>query len=316
MTSVKTIISKPIIAVTMATGLQGRGVVAQLSKSHKYHIKAITRNPESDQALKLSKLPNVELCKADLLDFNSLENCFKNAYGIFGNTTPTKGWQPLVREYEIAQGRILIDIVKKINSQGFLKHFVFSSICKAKDPLKNIPSPSHFSSKWDIEDYLMLNGLKNITTIVRPVSYFENFDSNLPGLKITDTTFPGVVKPNKIWQTIAVEDIGHWTLAIFKNPEKFLGESLNIAGEELTGNQMAEVMESIKEIKSRKVSYKMIPRALMKLFVHDIGIMADWIERTGYGADLEKLRLIAKEEDIQMTPLSTWLKQKNKSLVQ
>tara|TARA_Y100001968_G_scaffold324496_1_gene363968 strand:- start:33107 stop:34060 length:954 start_codon:yes stop_codon:yes gene_type:complete len=300
----------PIIAVTMSTGLQGRGLVEELSKSNKFQVRAITRDVKSEQALKLAKLPNVSLFKGDLLDHESLTKSFEGAYGIFGNTTPTKDWRPLVREYEISQGRVLIDAVKDIQKKGDLKHFIFSSICKAKDPLHNQPAPSHFTSKWDIEEYLINKGLKEITTIIRPCSYFENFDGDLPGLKITKTSFPGVVSENKKWQTIAVKDIGYWSSAIFKNPQRFIGKSLNLAGEELTGLEMASLLEELRGEKAKKVKYIMAPRAFLKIFIHDIGIMADWIERTGYGADLNRLKKIAKEENIKMTSLSSWLQEK------
>ena len=184
------------------------------------------------------------------------------------------------------------------------------SMDKAKDPLQNDPAPGHFSSKWDIEDYLINNGLKEITTIIRPCSYFENFDGDLPGLKITETTFPGVVSKNKKWQTIAVKDIGHWSKAIFSNPSKFIGESLNLAGEELTGVEMAQLLQRLRGDKAKKVKYLMAPRSFLRVFVHDIGIMADWIERTGYGADLIKLKKLAEEENVKITSLSSWLQEK------
>ena len=38
--------------------------------------------------------------------------------------------------------------------------------------------------------------------------------------------------------------------------------------------------------------------------------MADWIERSGYGADMGKLKLIQKELNIVPTSLKDWLKAK------
>ena len=299
---------KPIIAVTMATGLQGRGVVRELSKTNKFKIRAMTRNPGSEAATVLSKLPNVEIFKGDLLDKKSLEACFEKAYGIFGNTTPTQGFRPLVRKYELSQGYVLFDVIENIKAQGFLKHLIFSSICKAKDPLKNTPAPSHFLSKWEMEEYLIMKNLGDITTILRPASYFENFNGDLPGLKITNTSFPGVVKPNYKWQTIAAGDVGKWATAAFNNPKRFIQQSINLAAEEMTGSQMADLLKEVNGNKSKTVSYKMAPRIFMKLFVHDIGVMADWIERTGYGADINDLKQIADEEGISITSLSSWLK--------
>ena len=38
--------------------------------------------------------------------------------------------------------------------------------------------------------------------------------------------------------------------------------------------------------------------------------MADWIERTGYGADMNKLKRIQAELNIVPTSLESWLKEK------
>ncbi len=306
--------SRPVIAVTMASGRQGSSVVRHLSKSGVFQIRAITRSPFTKRAELLSKLPNVEVVKGDLLQRESLEKCFSGVYGIFGNTTPTKGWMfgrgSMVRDYELEQGRNLVDVVKKIANLGTLKHFVFSSVCKPKDPLKSEPAPGHFTSKWSIEEYISINGLKELSTILRPVSYFENFDSDLPGVQITNSIFPGVVQKDKLWQTIAVDDVGLWTKSVFENPTKFLGEALNIAGEEMTGKEMAALWQNINGKESSSVRYSMVPRQLMNFIEHDIALMASWIERAGYGADLKALRALAEELEITMTPLSCWLTEK------
>lgn len=306
--------SKPVIAVIMATSRQGSAVVNHLSKSGIFQVRAITRSPFSETAEKLAKLPNVQVTKGDLLDAESLGKSFKGVYGIFGNTTPTKGWVigrgSMVHEYEIKQGRNLVDMAKKAADSGSLKHFVFSSVCKAKDPLSNEPAPGHFSSKWNIEEYILTNGLKDHSTMLRPVSYFENFNSDLPGVQISDNSFPGVVRKDKVWQTIAVDDIGLWTNAIFKNPKKFLGKGLNIAGEEMTGEEMAALWQKIKGSSSPYVRYSMVPRKLISLIEHDIGVMANWIERAGYGANMQELQSLSTELGISMTSLSSWLKNK------
>ena len=57
----------------------------------------------------------------------------------------------------------------------------------------------------------------------------------------------------------------------------------------------------------------MIPRVAIKLLEYDIGMMADWIERSGYGADMNKLKIIQNELDIVPTSLKEWLKTKLES---
>ena len=40
-------------------------------------------------------------------------------------------------------------------------------------------------------------GLSQITTVLRPVSYFENFENKLPGYSISKMIFPGIVSKGK-----------------------------------------------------------------------------------------------------------------------
>ncbi len=305
---------RPVISVTMATGRQGRAVIRHLIRKGGFQIRAITRNPSSPNARKLAEYPNVEIFKGDLLDQSSLLRAFSESDGVFGNTTPTKDWKlfkgSMSREYELEQGRNLIEAVKTIRSQGRLKHFIFSSICKAKEPGKNHRAPGHFQNKWNIEELIYAAGLMEITTILRPSSYFENFESDLPGINLSYKTFPGLIEPNKPWQTIAVDDVGLWAMAVFNNPNKFIGKGINLAGEEMTGNQMAHLLTKLKRFEDKPVQYFKIPRSLLKVLEHDLATMAEWIERGGYGANIDELKTLGNELGIQMTSLSSWLSYK------
>ena len=305
---------KPVVAITMATSRQGMAVAKELSKTNKYQIRAITRNVNNFKALELAGLKNVDVIKGDLLDPISLNNAFDGVDVIFGNTTPTKGWKifrgSIVRSYEIEQGFNLINQVKIAYNKGRLNHFIFSSISKPKNPLKNNPAPGHFTSKWDIEEYINKLDLKKITTVLRPVSYFENFENKLPGYSVSKKIFPGIIGKNFKWQTIAVEDMGKWVRGILSKSDKYKNQSINIAGEELTGEEMAMKLQGLVSSEGIKTNYVMIPRIVIKLLENDIGIMADWIERSGYGADMIQLRKIQKELNIVPTTLEEWLKSK------
>ena len=305
---------KPVIAVTMATSRQGLGVVHELVKTNKYQIRAMTRNTNSIKARELANLNNVNVISGDLLDPISLHKAFEGVEAIFGNTTPTMGWKifrgSIVRSYELEQGFNLINQVKIAYEKGILKHFIFSSISKSKNPLKSDPAPGHFTSKWDIEEYIKKMGLNKISTILRPVSYFENFENKLPGCTISKSILPGVVGKNYKWQTIAVEDIGKWVRGVLSKSDKYKNKSINIASEELTGNEMAMKLQKIVNSNSIKTKYVMIPRIAIKLLESDIGVMADWIERAGYGADMNELKYMQEELNIVPTSLEIWLKSK------
>ena len=306
--------NKTLIAVSMATSRQGIGVVKELDRTNKYQIRAITRNTKNAKALELSSLENVEVVQGDLLDPISLKKAFKGVEVIFGNTTPTMGWKifrgSIVRNYEIEQGFNLINQVKFAYEKGCLNHFIFSSISKAKNPLQNDPAPGHFTSKWDIEEYIKKSGLINITTILRPVSYFENFENNIPGYSMSKTIFPGIVGGNFKWQTIAVDDIGQWVRGILSKSDEYKNKAINIAAEELTGKEMAMILQRLISKKEIRTNYVKIPRIAIKLLEFDIGLMADWIERTGYGADMNQLKNIQEDLNIVPTTLEQWLKLK------
>ena len=194
--------------------------------------------------------------------------------------------------------------------KGTLNHFIFSSISKPKEPLKNDPAPAHFTSKWDIEEYIKNMDLKKITTVLRPVSYFENFENKLPGYSLTKKTIPGIVGKNFKWQTISVNDIGKWVNGILSKSNEYKNQSINIASEELTGQEMAMKLEKLVINEGIKPNYVMIPRIPLKLLEYDIGVMADWIERSGYGADMKKLKRIQEDLNIVPTTFENWIKSK------
>ena len=73
---------------------------------------------------------------------------------------------------------------------------------------------------------------------------------------------------------------------------------------------MAALWQKAQGAQSPSVRYSMVPRKIMNFIEHDIGIMANWIERTGYGANLQALKVLANELDITITPFSQWLRKK------
>ena len=281
-------------------------VVRHLSNGGYFRIRAITRNPLSKNSRKLASLPNVEIVRGDLLKPETLKESFKEVYGIFGNTTPTRAWG-MDKNYEFQQGINLINTVKEILGAGYLQHFIFSSICQGKKKNHQILTPNHFSTKWELEKHIISQGLSSITTVLRPASYFENFNNSLTGMDISESFFPGIVQPSATWQTISVEDIGLWTTAAFNNPNRLLGKSLDLAEEELSGIEMASLLDSLRGNKNKQVNYSMIPRRLINLLEHDIAIMAEWIEKIGYGANINSLKVLASDLGIRTTSLRKWL---------
>ena len=75
-----------IIAVTGATGNQGGSVAKFLLQYPKeYTVRALTRDPESENARALSKL-GAEVIQADLTKPETLPAAVKDCWGVFGVT--------------------------------------------------------------------------------------------------------------------------------------------------------------------------------------------------------------------------------------
>ena len=63
-------------------------------------------------------------------------------------------------------------------------------------------------------------------------------------------------------------------------------------------------------IEGGKASYFMVPRAVLKFIEHDIAVMADWIESSGYAANIPELKKLSKDIGVEITSLYSWLRSK------
>jgi len=100
----------------------------------------------------------------------------------------------------------------------------------------------HFESKWIIEQYIQSIGLPY--TILRPAAFMENY--NWTRAYILSGTFQGFgLRPDKSLQLVATDDIGVFAELAFANPDQYLGKTIELAGDELTETQIAEVFSKV-----------------------------------------------------------------------
>ena len=146
--------SKKIISVVGATGVQGRSVVNTLLKDNKYSIRAITRNPNSERAKSLAS-QGVEVVKADLNDFDSLIAAFHGSSYIYGITD---FFEPFAKngpekavEIEVAQG---INIAKAAAATKTLEHYIWSTLPNGRKVSNGKFIIPHFEAKNVIDQYI------------------------------------------------------------------------------------------------------------------------------------------------------------------
>ena len=218
------------ILVVGATGQQGGAVATHLLKDG-WDVRALVRDPNKEQAQALLS-QGVQLVQGDLYDRASLERAVDGVYGVF---SVQNYWLPDVGyDGEIKQGRLLADAAKGAD----VEHFVYSSVGAAHRGM----GQRHFESKWNIERYLEELGLPH--TIVRPVAFMDNLEWARAGISNGSFSSWGV-REDKRTQLIAVDDIGAIVAVVFSDRPRFLGRTLEIAGDELTELEQAEALTKV-----------------------------------------------------------------------
>jgi uncharacterized protein YbjT (DUF2867 family) len=283
-----------------ATGGQGGAVLdALLSRSSPsslpIEILALTRKPDSSKAKSLASKPNVTIIQGDTTD----------ASAIFAKTGPVDGvflvstaipWRASAEE-EQALPPIDASIAHGV------KHIVFTSIDRGGAASDQTPtSVGHFAAKYRIEKYLKEKTAKSgITwTILRPTAFMDNLSPDFNG-KAFASMWAGI--GNKPLQLVSLKDIGHFGAVALLEAEKYKGQAIGLAGDELTLNEACNVFRET-------MGYEM-PRtfrfvgAMIKFMLKEVREMMGWLETSGYKVDIPALRKSYPE----LQDFSTFLKE-------
>jgi len=252
---------KKTIAVIGATGAQGGGLARAIldDPAGGFAARAVTRHADSDKAKELAER-GAQVVVADLDDEKSLEKAFSGSYGAF---CVTNFWEHFSPEKEMAQAESMARAAKAAG----LRHVVWSSLEDTRrwvpldddrmpTLLKNYKVP-HFDGKGASDHVFADQGVP--TTILLTSFYWDNLVhfgmGPKPGpdgvlaltLPMGDRKLPG----------IAAEDIGRCAYGIFKGGKPFIGKTVGIAGEHLTGDEMAAALSKAlgREVRYNAVSF-------------------------------------------------------------
>jgi uncharacterized protein YbjT (DUF2867 family) len=277
-----------IILVTGATGHQG-GAVARHLLATGWRVRALTRDPNKPAAQVLAQM-GAEVVRGDFEDRASLDRAIQGVYGVFSVQTPLATWGT---EGETRQGQALADAAASADVQ----HFVYSSVGGAE---RNTGIP-HFESKWRIEQHIQQLGLP--ATIIRPVFFMDNFNTFLrpqqhDGQEVIAVTLP----PDKHLQMIAADDIGAFVALAFAKPAAYLGIAIELAGDELT---MPRAVETYARVAKRNIQYVELPIEQIRSFSEDSARMFEWLQESGYAADIPALRKLYPP----LKTFETWLRE-------
>jgi uncharacterized protein YbjT (DUF2867 family) len=276
------VLSKPIL-VTGATGQQGGAVAkALLAKGQK--VRVMTRHPE--KAASLAKA-GAEVVQGDLTNQAILQMALRGVHGVFAMSTPFEAGM----EAELRQGVMLADAAK----QAGITHYVYTSVGSAH---RNTGIP-HFESKWKVEQHIRQIGLP--ATILRPVWFMENFTT------FAKPSAEGVLmlpmKPPRKLAMVALKDIGAFAAAAFLRPNDFLGQAIDLAGDELT---MPETAALLTEAMSRPIRFQEFQMEQAEAAMgHDLATMFRWFNEVGYAIDIPAVK---QQFGMPLTTFAEWIK--------
>jgi uncharacterized protein YbjT (DUF2867 family) len=217
------------VLVFGATGQQG-GSVATALRLTGWQVKALVRDLNADKAKALAA-QGIDLVRGDLTDLQSIQAAMTGAYGVF-SVQPSSGQGAaygVTDEDEILYGKAISEIAV---TSG-VRHLVYSSANAAGATKTGI---GHFDTKSEIEAYI--RGLNISSTIIRPSAFMEIL--TLPGMGLDKGELAFFMQPDRSMQFIAVEDIGKIVAGIFAAPAKFGAQTIEIAGDTVTGTELAE----------------------------------------------------------------------------
>jgi uncharacterized protein YbjT (DUF2867 family) len=304
--------AKKIIAVVGATGAQGGGLVRAIlnDKDGEFAARAVTRNPDSDKAKALAA-HGAEVVKADLDDPASVKQAFKGAYGAF---CLTNFWEHFSPQKETEQGKTLAEAAKATGIQ----HAIWSTFEDTRDdvPLSDDRMPTlqdnykvpHFDAKADANKYFTDLGVP--TTFLYTSGYWENFITFGWGPQKAEDGSLFIVFPmdDVKLPMIAVEDIGKCAYGIFKRGKDYIGKTVGVAGEHLTGT---EVAQALSEAFGKPITYNAVPADVYRSFdfpgADDIGNMfqfkRDFPDRFRGNRNVDECRQLNPE----LMTLQQWL---------
>jgi uncharacterized protein YbjT (DUF2867 family) len=303
---------KKIIAVVGATGSQGGGLVRAIleDKSGAFAARAITRDVSSSQAQALRAL-GAEVVAADVDDASSLTKAFAGAYGAYCVTFYWSHFSPAREKTEAA------NLARAAKDAG-VQHAIWSTLEDTRKwvPLSDNRMPTllgeykvpHFDAKGEMDHAFTDLGVP--TTFLLASFYWENFLAPGSGpVKGPDGSL-ALTLPlgNAKMAGIGAADIGAAAYGIFKRGRETLGQRIGVAGEHLTGSEMAAAMS---KALGKPVRFNDVPPEVFRGFgfpgADDLGNMFQFYR--DFAAVCNETRDVARTRELApgVQSFSQWL---------
>lgn len=252
------------ILVTGATGKQGSAAAYELLKNN-FEVFALTRNPQSSEAVKLKKAGAI-LVKGDLEGIEDLRDIFKKVDGLFLVLPPV--WVSS-KESDEKEAEIGIRTIKLAEEQG-VKFVLYSSVLGSDK--QDLFRPKF---KFTIEKYLLESNLQG--AIIRPASFMENL--LLPSFGLGEGKFINPLPEERAISWVATNDIGTFARIIFQNYKEFNGKIVDFGGDLFTPKQVLKLLE---EKLNQPISFVQVPLEVLYQQSKTFAELVEMIDKEGY----------------------------------
>lgn len=305
---------KKIIAVVGATGAQGGGLVRAIlaDPDGPFTARALTRDVDSDKARALA-LGGAQVVAADVDDEQSLAKAFEGAYGAF---CVTFFWDHFSPEKELTQAGNMARAARRAGVQ----HAIWSTLEDSRTfvPLDDDRMPTlmgkykvpHFDAKGEANHLFTDAGVP--TTFLLTSFYWDNFIYFGAGPQRGPDGVLGLTMPmgDRKLPGIAAEDIGKCALGIFKGGDRFIGQTVGIAGEHLSGAEMAARLTAAL---GQEVRYNDVPPDVYREFgfpgADDLGNMFQFNRDFSDAFRAARSVEVSRELNPALQDLEGWLKE-------
>lgn len=275
-----------------ATGRVGGAAARELLRRG-WHVRAVSRNPDSEKARALAAL-GAEVKQADMEDRVSLEAVFEGQRRVLS----VQNWTTSGVDGEIRQGKLVAHAAREAG----VEHLVYLSAGIGERGT----GVAHFESKIEVEDTMRELGVP--FTILRPGPFMELMTARefFPPLA-TWGVMPKVTGWDLPIPWAAVRDIGTAVANMFEDPQTWIGRDLKTLVSDI--KSLRECQATFIEVTGKKPFGLPLPNGLFKRMAGEELItmwqwMADWESPT----QLSALSEASREACPEPLDVASWLR--------
>jgi uncharacterized protein YbjT (DUF2867 family) len=296
--------------VTGATGRQGGSTARELLRAGS-QVHALVRNPDSSAA-KAIQAQGATLFKGDAGDTAAITTALDRVSGVFFNPPyPSEDTLQVTQQFITTCAEAGVETFVLSSTAGTDKH----AEMLAKDTSYS-ERQKKFLGYWNLklgtEDAARMAGFKNLV-ILRASLLYHIY---LPG--DAEALFPALwrgrklvtaLKPETKVPHLLAEDVGRFAAAALLEPEKFAGQEINLATENLTAKEVASVIGDVTGarieapvpefdgVEAVRVDF---PLAGYHEWCNEIDANVDVTALKGYGIELVTMRQFLVQHKVEM----------------